>query len=94
MAAIEEGLVLVSDDTKIISGHGPVAGLANLLAYSDTISNVEVAMQAGKSHNEIRALRPVDGYNMNSEGFVTPDRFVEMVYAFFWAVNRERCCDG
>jgi hypothetical protein len=54
--------------------------LANLLAYSDIVSNVEVAMKVGKLHDEIKAMRPVDGYSMNSEGFVTPDRFVEPVY--------------
>jgi hypothetical protein len=54
--------------------------LANLLAYTDIISNVEVAMKAGKSHDEKKAMRPVDGYSMNREGFVTPDRFVETVY--------------
>jgi hypothetical protein len=37
-------------------------------------------MKAGKSHDEIEAMRPVDGYSMNREGFVTPDRFVETVY--------------
>jgi hypothetical protein len=45
--------------------------LATLLASSDIISNVEVAVKAGKSHHEIRAMWPVDGYNMNRDGFVT-----------------------
>ena len=84
IAAADKVLAMADDQTKIIPGHGPVASKAELLAYRDMlvaiVGKVEAAVKAGKSLEEIKAMKPADSYGVNPSGFITADRFIEMVY--------------
>ncbi|RDV07557.1 MBL fold metallo-hydrolase [Sphingorhabdus pulchriflava] len=84
IAAAEKVLAMADDQTKIIPGHGPVASKAELLAYRDMVSaivgKIDGAIKSGKTLEEIKAMKPADGYGVNPSGFITADRFIEMVY--------------
>ena len=78
---------MANDQTKIIPGHGAVASKADLQAYRDMlvaiVGKIEAAVKAGKSLEEVKAMKPADGFGVNPSGFITADRFVEMVYGTF-----------
>jgi cyclase len=84
IAAAEKTLSMADDQTKIIPGHGPVASKAELVAYRDMlvtiVGKVDTAVKAGKSLDEVKAMKPADGFGVNPTGFITADRFIEMVY--------------
>ncbi|MFN3748884.1 MAG: MBL fold metallo-hydrolase [Sphingorhabdus sp.] len=87
IAAADKVLAMANDQTKIIPGHGAVASKADLQAYRDMlvaiVGKVEAAVKAGKSLEEVKAMKPADGFGVNPSGFITADRFVEMVYGTF-----------
>lgn len=84
VAAADRALALANDQTKIIPGHGPVATKADLQNYrkmvAEVIAKVESGIKAGKKLDAIKAEKPVSGYDVNTNGFIKPDDFVETVY--------------
>ena len=84
VAAADKALTIANDQTKIIPGHGPVATKADLQKYRDMvagiIAKVEAGIADGKTVDQIKAMRPADGYGVKADGFITADRFVETVY--------------
>jgi glyoxylase-like metal-dependent hydrolase (beta-lactamase superfamily II) len=85
IAAAKKALALADDKTRIIPGHGEVASKAELQAYHDMlvaiVGKVEAGIKAGKSVDEVKAMKPADGYGVNPSGFINADRFVETIYA-------------
>jgi cyclase len=85
IAAADKVLAMADDATKIIPGHGPVATKADLVAYramvSEIVAKVDVAVKAGKTLDDVKAMKPADGYGVNPNGFISADRFIEMIYA-------------
>jgi glyoxylase-like metal-dependent hydrolase (beta-lactamase superfamily II) len=85
IAAADKVLALADDASKIIPGHGPVATKADLIAYramvSEIVAKVDMAVKAGKTLDDVKAMKPADGYGVNPNGFISADRFIEMVYA-------------
>ena len=83
--AADKALAMADDATKIIPGHGPVATKADLKAYrdmvSEIVSRVEKAAKEGKTLDEVKAMKPADGFGVATNGFITANRFVETVYA-------------
>ncbi len=78
-------LLLSNADTKIIPGHGPLADRTALKAYrdmlEDVVSRIETAVQAGKSQAEVVQMRPTQDYDEQwGQGFMNPERFVQIVY--------------
>ena len=84
VVAADKVLEIADDNTKIIPGHGAVATKADLVKYREMVASiivkVETAAKAGKTLDEIKAMRPADGYGVKADGFITADRFVETVY--------------
>ena len=85
LAAADRALKTVSDSTKIIPGHGPLATKADLKAYRDMLAAVSgrVASQIkqGKKIEEVVASKPTGQYDAKwGKGFLAPDKFVEMLY--------------
>jgi cyclase len=82
--AADAALAIANDSTKIIPGHGPVATKADLLAYRNMVAGiigkVDAAMKKGNTLEKIKAMKPADGYGITTDGFITPDKFVETVY--------------
>lgn len=84
LAAAEKALKIVNDETKIIPGHGPMANKADLVAYRDmmksVIDAVEKAQAAGKSLEQVQAMKPAAQWDGNPKAFIKGDAFVEAVY--------------
>ena len=83
IAALDEALGIANERTVVIPGHGPVATRANLRAYRDMIAGlrnrVAEAIRAGRSLDEIKALRLADPHGRPTD-FITPDAFIEGLY--------------
>lgn len=83
IAAVNRGLELARDSTKIIPGHGPVATRVELAAYRDMLADIRAKVAAGiasgQTLDQIKASKPAARYGM-LDGFVKPDGFVETVY--------------
>jgi cyclase len=83
IAAVETGLRLANEQTRIIPGHGAVAGRAELVAYRDMLrtirDGVAAARRQGRTLDQIKALRLADRYGRPG-AFISPDSFVETIY--------------
>ena len=85
IAAAERGLALTNADTKIIPGHGPAAGPAELrefIAMLKAVSkNVHGLIDAGKSRDEVIAAKPTAEFDQKwGGGFLPPDQWTGIVY--------------
>ena len=81
--AVEAGLAIANDGTVIIPGHGPVARRADLVRYRDMLvslrDQVRRAMRAGRTLDQIKALRLADRYGPPT-GFIPPDTMIETIH--------------
>lgn len=85
IAACDRVLALISADTKLIPGHGPLAGRADLQAYRDALDKVRSRIAAlvaqGKSADEVVAAKPLTDLDARwGGGFIKTDDFVRGVY--------------
>lgn len=85
IAAAEKALFIVSDETKIIPGHGALSNRSELQQYRDVIKKfrdeVWSLIQQGKNLEEIKTLQPGKATDeIYGSGFISPDRFAEIVY--------------
>ncbi len=71
-------------DAKIIPGHGPLAGVAELKAFramlADSADLVRKQMQAGKTLEEIKAAGVPDNLAAWAQGFLKAPQWLELVY--------------
>ena len=83
IAAVGIALGIANDETRIIPGHGPLARRAELIAYRDMLrglrDRVAAEMRAGRSLDEIKALRLADAHGRPSD-FITPDFMIETIH--------------
>jgi len=78
-------LALVDDQTRIIPGHGPVGGRAELQAFHDMLKSVRAAIQSaideGASLEETIGRKPTAAYDEEwGQGWIKPDEMVTFVY--------------
>ena len=83
--AAEANLVMVTDKTIVIPGHGPVGGKTEMIEYRDILASVRDRVAAlkgeGKSLNEIVAAKPTAAYDAKwGKGFVNGEFFTKLVY--------------
>jgi cyclase len=71
-------------DAKVIPGHGPLAGVSELKAFrqmlSDSADLVRGQMKEGKTLDQIKAAGVPDSLSPWAKGFMTPAQWVELVY--------------
>jgi len=84
--ATKRNLSVVSDETIIVPGHGPVGNKAGLSEYYDMLvairSNVSTLKKQGKSLKETIAAKPTAAYDAKWGQFLmTPAIFTELVYS-------------
>jgi cyclase len=83
IVAVETGLALANEETRIIPGHGPMARRADLARYRDMLidlrSRVGQGIAAGRTLEQIKAERYADGYGP-PDGFISPDALIETIY--------------
>jgi cyclase len=84
IAAVDRGLGLAGETTKIIPGHGPLASKADLKAYRDMLATVsgriKAGKQAGRSLEEVAAAKPTAEFDALWGKGLPPHRFVEMIW--------------
>ena len=84
--ASDRNLKVVSDDTIIIPGHGPVSNKAALSEFRDMLvdirDNIAELKKQGKTLNETIAVRPTAKYDAKFGHFlITPAFFTTLVYS-------------
>jgi glyoxylase-like metal-dependent hydrolase (beta-lactamase superfamily II) len=85
IAAADAVLAIAGPQTRIVAGHGPLAGRAELTAYRDMLrtvrERVEPLRAAGKTLEEVVAAKPTEDLDGKwGGGFIDGDRFVSFVY--------------
>ncbi len=85
IAAVERVLASCDDKTRIIPGHGPVMGKADLLKYGDVLKlareRVGALVKQGKTLEQVKALKPLADHDaVWGAGFVKPEFFLEIAY--------------
>ena len=77
-------LAVLPADVKIIPGHGPLAGVADLKAFRDMLTAsadlVRKQMKAGKTLDEIKAAGLPAGLEAWAKGFMKGPSWLELVY--------------
>ena len=80
IGALEKILALSNEDTKIISGHGPLANKADVRAARDmlvdSLARVKSLVDAGKSEDEILAANPLAAYHEDWTWFFINSEFM------------------
>lgn len=83
LAAADMVLAQADDKSVIIPGHGPIATKADLAAYramlAEMIAAVESAKAAGKTLDQIQAMKPAAKYEVKG-GFISGDAFVAAIF--------------
>lgn len=84
IAVADTVLAMAARDTRIIPGHGPLAGRAELQAFRDMLADVSArvheALDAGLTRDEIIASRPTAAHDAAwGGGFLAPDAWVGIV---------------
>lgn len=83
--AVNAALPYVNDSTKVIPGHGPLAGKTELVAYRDVLvkirDRVAALIKQGKTKEQVIAAKPSAEWDATwGTGFMKPDVFLGMVY--------------
>jgi cyclase len=78
-------LALADDQTRIIPGHGPIVGKAELAAWHDMVVKVRDRVAklkaAGKTLEQVKAAKPSAEFDPKyGQGFIKPDMLVEAAY--------------
>jgi glyoxylase-like metal-dependent hydrolase (beta-lactamase superfamily II) len=85
IAAADKVAAMLGRDTKIIPGHGPVAGRAALAAYREMLvkvrDRVKPLVAAGKTLEQVKAAAPTRDLDATwGQGFMKPDVWIGIVY--------------
>ncbi len=83
--AVNAALHYVNDSTKVIPGHGPLGGKADLIAYRDVMAKIRDRVAAlikqGKTKEQVIAAKPTAEWDATwGSGFMKPDVFLGIVY--------------
>jgi len=88
--AVQTALMLTNNSTKIIPGHGKLAHKSDLLKYYTMLEvmkdRVLDGMAKGQSIEDMKAGDLGAGYEAWGEGFISLDRFIDIIWTDF---NRE-----
>ncbi len=85
IAALDRGLSLADDNTRIIPGHGDLSHKAQMSAYRDMLKKIRDRIaglkQAGKSLEEVTKATPTQEFDAEfGQGWIGPERIVEAIY--------------
>lgn len=100
VTAARRALDLSGPDTRIIPGHGPLAGIEDLRAYHGMLRAVRDRVQdlidEGRSLEEVVEAGPTERFDAEWGGsdFMPPDRFACLVYRGMVEEQRMTPCPG
>jgi glyoxylase-like metal-dependent hydrolase (beta-lactamase superfamily II) len=83
--AVNATMAYVNDSTKVIPGHGPLAGKKELVEYRDVLvairDRVATLIKKGKTKEEVIAAKPSAEWDASwGTGFMKPEVFLGVVY--------------
>jgi len=83
--AVNAAMPYVNDSTKVIPGHGPLAGKSELVAYRDVLTKIRdrvaALIKAGKTKEQVIAATPSAEWDATwGTGFMNPGAFLGIVY--------------
>ena len=83
--ACDRVLGMVDESTRIIPGHGPICGKADLQIYRDMLAairdNVKTMLAQGLSLDEVQAGQPTKAYDSKwGGGFINPTNMTRFAY--------------
>ena len=86
IAAADRVMELITDDTKIMPGHGAIGDRKALKAFRDMLitvrDNVKAMVQAGKTLDQVIDAGPSKKFDEKwGEGFMKPMDFIKIVYS-------------
>jgi glyoxylase-like metal-dependent hydrolase (beta-lactamase superfamily II) len=85
IAGCEKVLSMTPADVKIIPGHGPLSGQADLRKYvdmlKDTRSLVAEAAKSGKTTDDMKKDHLLAKYDDLGKGFIKSDAWIDLLYA-------------
>lgn len=86
IAAADQVLAMIDDETKVIPGHGALSNKGELKAYRDMLATVRdrVAklIAEGKTEAEVIAAKPSAEWDETwGKVFLKPEQFIQLVYA-------------
>ncbi|HEY5908493.1 MAG TPA: MBL fold metallo-hydrolase [Vicinamibacteria bacterium] len=84
VANVEKAMAALPNDVKIIPGHGPLSGKAEVKKFTDMlrecIALVDTARKAGKSLAQMKQENVLAKYDALGQGFVKTADFTELIY--------------
>jgi len=85
ITAADKLLAIANDTTKIIPGHGPVGGKADVAAWRERLIKmrdlVAKAAAGGKTVEQVKAAKPLAEYDATyGQGMMKTDNIVEMIH--------------
>lgn len=85
IGAVERALALANAGTKIIPGHGDLAGREDLVRYHTMLvtarDRVGALIREGRSLDDVIAARPMADHDATwGSGFIRPELFLRLVY--------------
>lgn len=85
IAACGKVLAMTTASTKIIPGHGPLAGRSDLIAYVEVLEKIRDAVgahvDAGKTVEEVLEAAPTKEWDEKwGGGFLNPESFTRVIY--------------
>lgn len=85
IAAADQMLGMIDQNTRIIPGHGPLADRAALQRYRDMLigvrDSVAPLVQSGRTIEQVIAANPTAKWDAQwGQGFLKPEAFVRIVY--------------
>jgi len=85
IAGHEKALALCNDQTRVIPGHGPVVGKAELQAYHDMVATIRKRVadlvKKGRTLEQVKAAAPTREFDERwGKGFIKPEFFLERLF--------------
>jgi len=85
IAGHERALALCDERTRVIPGHGPIVGKAELQAYHDMLATIwqRIASQVkkGRTLDQVLASKPTQEFDERwGKGFITPQALVQRAF--------------
>jgi cyclase len=81
---VERAIAALPDDVKIIPGHGPVSGKADVRKFTamleDCVALVDAARKQGKTLAQAQEAKVLQKYDALGQGFVKTNDFVALIY--------------
>lgn len=99
ISAVDKGLELADENTKVIPGHGPLASRQDLQTYGDFLvsarDRVQALIDSGSSLEQAIVARPTSEWDATLGAvWITPEQFVTFIYNSLVGVDHYTTPDG